>query len=53
MAQRLKQSGYTTGCSVGDTVPYIICCEPVRNAVDSVFRLTRYSKLGFGVIESE
>ncbi|XP_075654619.1 DNA polymerase alpha catalytic subunit [Castanea sativa] len=27
VAQRLKQSGYTAGCSVGDTVPYIICCE--------------------------
>ncbi|EEF38804.1 DNA polymerase alpha catalytic subunit [Ricinus communis] len=27
VALRLKQSGYTTGCSVGDTVPYIICCE--------------------------
>ncbi|GMY11780.1 DNA polymerase alpha catalytic subunit [Fagus crenata] len=27
VAQRLKQSGYSTGCNVGDTVPYIICCE--------------------------
>ncbi|KAJ8764232.1 hypothetical protein K2173_005972 [Erythroxylum novogranatense] len=27
VALRLKQSGYTSGCSVGDTVPYIICCE--------------------------
>ncbi|KAM5577509.1 DNA polymerase alpha catalytic subunit [Rosa sericea] len=27
VAQRLRQSGYSTGCSVGDTVPYIICCE--------------------------
>ncbi|KAG8641227.1 hypothetical protein MANES_13G122900v8 [Manihot esculenta] len=27
VALRLKQSGYTTGCSAGDTVPYIICCE--------------------------
>lgn len=36
MAQRLKQGGYTTGFSVGDTVPYIICCDSVCNAVDSV-----------------
>ncbi|KAL5754943.1 hypothetical protein ACOSP7_023163 [Xanthoceras sorbifolium] len=27
VALRLKQSGYTSGCSAGDTVPYIICCE--------------------------
>ncbi|XP_034689453.1 DNA polymerase alpha catalytic subunit [Vitis riparia] len=27
VALRLKQSGYSTGCSAGDTVPYIICCE--------------------------
>ncbi|CAK7337695.1 unnamed protein product [Dovyalis caffra] len=27
VALRLKQSGYTAGCSAGDTVPYIICCE--------------------------
>ncbi|XP_065875108.1 DNA polymerase alpha catalytic subunit [Euphorbia lathyris] len=27
VALRLKQSGYTSGCSVGDTVPYVICCE--------------------------
>lgn len=27
VAQRLKQMGYSTGCSVGDTIPYIICCE--------------------------
>ncbi|WJX55345.1 DNA-directed DNA polymerase [Trifolium repens] len=27
VAQRLKQQGYTSGCSVGDTIPYIICCE--------------------------
>lgn len=39
MAQRLKQSGYSTGCSVGDTVPYIICCEQVCDAVDSIFSL--------------
>lgn len=27
VALRLKQSGYSTGCSVGDTIPYIICRE--------------------------
>ncbi|EOX91455.1 DNA polymerase alpha catalytic subunit isoform 1 [Theobroma cacao] len=27
VALRLKQSGYSTGCSAGDTIPYIICCE--------------------------
>ncbi|XP_022149463.1 DNA polymerase alpha catalytic subunit-like [Momordica charantia] len=27
VAQRLKQMGYSTGCSVGDTIPYVICCE--------------------------
>ncbi|GLU20032.1 hypothetical protein SLE2022_362500 [Rubroshorea leprosula] len=27
VALRLKQSGYSSGCSAGDTVPYIICCE--------------------------
>lgn len=27
VAQRLKQQGYTSGCSVGDTIPYVICCE--------------------------
>ncbi|KAF5736157.1 putative DNA polymerase alpha catalytic subunit [Tripterygium wilfordii] len=27
VALRLKQSGYSSGCSVGDTVPYIICFE--------------------------
>ncbi|XP_059643252.1 DNA polymerase alpha catalytic subunit [Cornus florida] len=27
VALRLKKSGYSTGCSAGDTVPYIICCE--------------------------
>ncbi|KAF7803369.1 DNA polymerase alpha catalytic subunit [Senna tora] len=27
VAQRLKQKGYSTGCSAGDTIPYIICCE--------------------------
>ncbi|KAK7406532.1 hypothetical protein VNO78_08159 [Psophocarpus tetragonolobus] len=27
VAQRLKQQGYPSGCSVGDTIPYIICYE--------------------------
>ncbi|MED6210639.1 hypothetical protein PIB30_066086 [Stylosanthes scabra] len=27
VAQRMKQQGYSSGCSVGDTIPYIICCE--------------------------
>ncbi|KAL5715404.1 DNA-directed DNA polymerase [Ranunculus cassubicifolius] len=27
VALRLKEAGYTSGCSAGDTVPYIICCE--------------------------
>ncbi|XP_050380225.1 DNA polymerase alpha catalytic subunit isoform X2 [Argentina anserina] len=35
VAQRLRQSGYSTGCSVGDTVPYIICCEQGVNSDNS------------------
>ncbi|XP_068659458.1 DNA polymerase alpha catalytic subunit [Aristolochia californica] len=27
VALRLKQSGYSTGCSAGDTVSYVICCQ--------------------------
>ncbi|KAL1354676.1 hypothetical protein HN51_006736 [Arachis hypogaea] len=27
VAQRMKQQGYSSGCSVGDTIPYIICYE--------------------------
>ncbi|KAF5183787.1 Dna polymerase alpha catalytic subunit [Thalictrum thalictroides] len=27
VALRLKQAGYSAGCSAGDTVPYVICCE--------------------------
>ncbi|CAA6668372.1 unnamed protein product [Spirodela intermedia] len=27
VALRLKQNGYATGCSAGDTIPYIICCQ--------------------------
>ena len=30
VALRLRRNGYVTGCSAGDTVPYIICCEQVR-----------------------
>jgi len=33
VAQRLKQQGYTSGCSVGDTIPYIICHEQVCHLV--------------------
>lgn len=29
VALRLKQSGYSSGCSAGDTIPYIIWCEQV------------------------
>ncbi|KAK4262306.1 hypothetical protein QN277_027885 [Acacia crassicarpa] len=31
VAQRLKQKGYSTGCSVGDAIPYIICYEQGSN----------------------
>ncbi|KAI8543597.1 hypothetical protein RHMOL_Rhmol08G0230800 [Rhododendron molle] len=27
VALRLKRNGHSTGCSAGDTVPYVICCE--------------------------
>ncbi|KAJ4963774.1 hypothetical protein NE237_023713 [Protea cynaroides] len=36
VALRLKQSGYSTGCSAGDTVPYVICCEPGAGSSSSV-----------------
>ncbi|XP_044469106.1 DNA polymerase alpha catalytic subunit [Mangifera indica] len=36
VALRLKQSGYSTGCSAGDTVPYIICCEQGTSSGGSV-----------------
>lgn len=36
VAQRLKQQGYTSGCSVGDTIPYVICCEQVCHLVLSI-----------------
>ncbi|XP_061341474.1 DNA polymerase alpha catalytic subunit [Gastrolobium bilobum] len=32
VAQRLKQQGYSSGCSVGDTIPYIICYEQGCNS---------------------
>ncbi|KAK2967591.1 hypothetical protein RJ640_030462 [Escallonia rubra] len=35
VALRLKQSGVVTGCSAGDTVPYIICCEQGNNSTTS------------------
>ncbi|KAK9096970.1 hypothetical protein Sjap_022467 [Stephania japonica] len=27
VALRLREAGYSNGCSAGDTVPYVICCE--------------------------
>ncbi|PIM98417.1 DNA polymerase alpha, catalytic subunit [Handroanthus impetiginosus] len=36
VALRLKRSGYVTGCSAGDTVPYIICCEQGNGSTTSV-----------------
>ncbi|KAL6530158.1 hypothetical protein OROMI_028803 [Orobanche minor] len=36
VALRLKGSGYVTGCSAGDTVPYIICCEEGKGSATSV-----------------
>ncbi|XP_022947955.1 DNA polymerase alpha catalytic subunit [Cucurbita moschata] len=36
VALRLKQMGYSTGCSVGDTIPYIICCEQGSTSGGSV-----------------
>ncbi|GER47322.1 DNA polymerase [Striga asiatica] len=35
VALRLKKSGYVTGCSAGDTVPYIICCEQGKGSTSS------------------
>ncbi|KAK7252825.1 hypothetical protein RIF29_37045 [Crotalaria pallida] len=32
VAQRLKQQGYTSGCSVNDAIPYIICYEQGSNS---------------------
>uniref|UniRef100_A0A1D1Z487 DNA-directed DNA polymerase n=2 Tax=Anthurium amnicola TaxID=1678845 RepID=A0A1D1Z487_9ARAE len=32
VALRLKQNGYSTGCSAGDTVPYIICCQQAASS---------------------
>ncbi|KAL0450358.1 UNVERIFIED_CONTAM: DNA polymerase alpha catalytic subunit [Sesamum latifolium] len=36
VALRMKKSGYVTGCSAGDTVPYIICCEQGNGSTTSV-----------------
>ncbi|XP_060192416.1 DNA polymerase alpha catalytic subunit isoform X1 [Lycium barbarum] len=36
VALRLKRSGYVTGCSAGDTVPYVICCEQGNGSSTSV-----------------
>ncbi|CAL5369484.1 unnamed protein product [Camellia sinensis] len=36
VALRLKRSGYSTGCSAGDTVPYVICCEQGAGSGTSV-----------------
>ncbi|XP_023729071.1 DNA polymerase alpha catalytic subunit [Lactuca sativa] len=36
VALRLKKLGYTSGCSAGDTVPYIICCEKGNGLSTSV-----------------
>ncbi|XP_057770285.1 DNA polymerase alpha catalytic subunit [Salvia miltiorrhiza] len=35
VALRLKRSGYVTGCSAGDTVPYVICCEQGTGSTSS------------------
>ncbi|KAJ9540835.1 hypothetical protein OSB04_027341 [Centaurea solstitialis] len=35
VALRLKKLGYTSGCSAGDTVPYIICCEQGKGSSTS------------------
>ncbi|KAE8722403.1 DNA polymerase alpha catalytic subunit [Hibiscus syriacus] len=36
VALRMKQSGYSTGCSAGDTIPYIICCEQGSSSSNSM-----------------
>nr|GFA11775.1 DNA polymerase alpha catalytic subunit [Tanacetum cinerariifolium] len=36
VALRLQKLGYTSGCSAGDTVPYIICCEQWKGSSTSV-----------------
>ncbi|KNA17466.1 hypothetical protein SOVF_079750 [Spinacia oleracea] len=35
VALRLKQKGLSSGCSAGDTVPYIICCEQETTGTSS------------------
>ena len=37
VALRLKQNGFS-GCSAGDTVPYIICSQQVLQGVPFLFR---------------
>ncbi|KAL6512953.1 hypothetical protein OROHE_019743 [Orobanche hederae] len=34
-ALRLKEKGYVIGCSAGDRVPYIICCEGIDSGSSS------------------
>ncbi|KAL1547557.1 DNA-directed DNA polymerase [Salvia divinorum] len=36
VARRRKRSGCVSGCSAGDTVPYVICCEQGTGATSSV-----------------
>ncbi|KAL6565204.1 hypothetical protein OROMI_016654 [Orobanche minor] len=35
VALRLKEKGYVIGCSAGDRVPYIICCEGIDSGSSS------------------
>ncbi|XP_024959524.1 DNA polymerase alpha catalytic subunit [Cynara cardunculus var. scolymus] len=35
VALRLRKLGYTSGCSAGDTVPYIVCCEQGKGSSTS------------------
>ncbi|CAI9110186.1 OLC1v1010165C1 [Oldenlandia corymbosa var. corymbosa] len=35
VALRMKRNGYITGCSAGDTVPYIICCDQENSSSSS------------------
>ncbi|XP_052195502.1 DNA polymerase alpha catalytic subunit [Diospyros lotus] len=36
VALRRKRNGYSTGCSAGDTVPYVICCEQGTSSATSI-----------------
>lgn len=40
--------GYSTGCSVGDTIPYIICCEQV--CASGLVFIPRYDAITVNVI---